>query len=377
MDNVLAGKLINRISSYTEYNVNIMDENGIVVASKMKERVGSFHETAYEIVKGDEDMVMVDVDNLENGVKAGVNIAIYMKKKKIGVVGVTGTPEKVLPIAKIIKMSVEVMMEYDMYKSESLKKYNLREQLMHLIFYNENLKREDMSQYFEVLNLSTDILRVPVLLQIENTSQHRDKLKKILEDNPSRSKQDLRDVTREGFLFFLIAVPRGKIGNVMQDYKFLVGEYLSPVLRYAREQHIKYTVYVGPIQDDIIYYRQAYLNCLWMQKNLIGKEDKSFYFYDHMIHYLESMVSPDQYNAIFIMLKKELGTKFVEAYVEVMQVLIENNYNLMNASAELHVHKNTLIYRLDKIREVLNMNPLNDNSDREFMECFFYYLLKK
>ena len=76
MDNVLAGKLINRISSYTEYNVNIMDENGIVVASKMKERVGSFHETAYEIVKSDEDMVMVDVDNLENGVKAGVNIAI-------------------------------------------------------------------------------------------------------------------------------------------------------------------------------------------------------------------------------------------------------------------------------------------------------------
>ena len=43
----------------------------------------------------------------------------------------------------------------------------------------------------------------------------------------------------------------------------------------------------------------------------------------------------------------------------------------------LHVHKNTLVYRLDKIREILNMNPLAKNSDREFMECFYYYLLRK
>ena len=38
MDSVLAGKLIERISNFTDYNVNIMDENGILVASRMKER---------------------------------------------------------------------------------------------------------------------------------------------------------------------------------------------------------------------------------------------------------------------------------------------------------------------------------------------------
>ena len=136
MDTLLAKKLIDRISKFTDYNVNIMDENGIIVASRMKEREGSFHEVAFEIVKGKEDIVEVEVDNPEKGVKGGVNIAIYNNKKKTGVVGVTGKPDEVLPVAKIIKMSVEVMMEYEMYKYESLKKYNLREQLMHLIFYN-------------------------------------------------------------------------------------------------------------------------------------------------------------------------------------------------------------------------------------------------
>lgn len=52
MDSVLAGKLIERISNFTDYNVNIMDENGILVASRMKERIGSFHEVAFDIING-------------------------------------------------------------------------------------------------------------------------------------------------------------------------------------------------------------------------------------------------------------------------------------------------------------------------------------
>ena len=65
MDSILAGKLIERISNFTDYNVNIMDENGILVASRMKERIGSFHEVAFDIINGTDDTVMVDMDNPE------------------------------------------------------------------------------------------------------------------------------------------------------------------------------------------------------------------------------------------------------------------------------------------------------------------------
>ena len=161
MDNILAGKLIDRISNFTDYNVNIMDENGTIVASRMKERIGSFHEVAFEIVKGDEDIVLVEEDHPENGVRAGVNMAIYVHRKKDGVVGVTGNPDQVLPIAKIIKMSVEVMMEYEKFKYDSMKKYSLREQLMQLIFYHDNYDREDIGKFFKALNLEEDAMRIP------------------------------------------------------------------------------------------------------------------------------------------------------------------------------------------------------------------------
>lgn len=376
MDNVLAGKLIDRISNFTDYNVNIMDENGILVASRMKERIGSFHEVAFDIINGTEDIVMVDMDNPENGVKAGVNMAIYTNKNKVGVVGVTGSPDTVLAVAKIIKMSVEVMMEYEMYKYESLKKYNLREQLMHLIFYNDNYEREDLSKYFKALNLDEEILRIPVLIQMENSSAHMKKVKEIMDGNIFLSRQDIGDITKEGFIFFFKGIDYD-IKDVMQDYKYLIVECLSPLLQYIRSCHLVYNVYVGPIQNDIIYYRQAYLDCMWMQKNMGNSENRSFYFYDYMIRYMESRVPVSEFNAIFYTLKKELGKKFEDNYIETMEALIEKDYNLAKAGNMLHIHKNTLVYRLDKIREMLNMNPLVNNMEREFMECFYYYLIRK
>ena len=88
------------------------------------------------------------------------------------------------------------------------------------------------------------------------------------------------------------------------------------------------------------------------------------------------MASQQEYNAMFLYFKQGLGQKFIDNYIEIMAALIEKDYNLAKASDILHIHKNTLIYRLDKIREILNMNPLTSNSEREFMECFYFYLIR-
>ena len=46
LDKILAERFIDKISEFTEYNVNIMNEKGIIIASKDKDRIGGFHEIA-------------------------------------------------------------------------------------------------------------------------------------------------------------------------------------------------------------------------------------------------------------------------------------------------------------------------------------------
>lgn len=371
IDKLLAGKLIEKVSEFTEYNVNIMDENGIIIASKMKERIGSFHEVAFQVIKTGKDVIQVNNENPESGVKKGVNMAIYVHNTREGVVGITGEPHLVMPIAKIMKMSIEVMLEHEMYKYESMKKYNLKEQLMHLILYSDNFEKEDLTKYTTALRIDENMTRVPVLIEVSEGLEQVKQIVSLLEEGQYYSRQDIMDVTREG-CFFIFKAIECDVKHTMQDYKYVIAEYLSPFLRYMRINNMNFKIYVGPLQKDIMYYHQAYLYCIWMQKN-ISKEG-SHYFYDYIIKYLESMASMPELHAIFFMLKKELGQKFLDNYIDTMEVVIEKEYNLLKASQVLHVHKNTLVYRLDKIREILNMNPLIHNTDREFMECFYFYL---
>ncbi len=96
IDTLLAKKFIERITQYTEYNVNIMDEKGIIIASKNTSRIGTFHEVALQIIQGEKDTIIVDNENTQFGVKKGVNMAIYYKKRKEGVIGITGDPKEVM-----------------------------------------------------------------------------------------------------------------------------------------------------------------------------------------------------------------------------------------------------------------------------------------
>ncbi len=377
IDNTLASRLIEKVSPLTDYNINIMDNNGILIAcSRTKERIGSFHEVAYQIIKSDKDTVIVDQDTPDPGfgVKEGVNMAIYLNKRKAGVVGVTGNPDAVMPFAKMIKLSVEVMLEYEMYKYESTKKYNISEQMLQQIFYNDQLRREDMLKYVELLQLNENLVRIPILIDIKNTEINTENIMELIRTGENYTKQDVIGITREGFIFVLKAM-KGTIERLMQDYKYIIGDYLSPFLRHARNCNLNCSIYVGPMQNDVMYYRQAYLYCIWMQKN-IGKEG-SFYFYDYLVRYFQSMVSLPEFHGAFYVLKQELGKRFIENYKETVGVLIDTDYNLQRASERMHVHKNTLVYRLDKIREALNINPLIHNTDREFMDSFYFYLNTK
>lgn len=108
-----ARKFVERIAHYTDYNINIMNEQGIIIASRNPERIGTFHETAYRMIRSNLEISSVSKGDALLGVQNGVNLLVHYGKKPIAVVGVTGEPDKVREIALIIKMSLETMVRYE------------------------------------------------------------------------------------------------------------------------------------------------------------------------------------------------------------------------------------------------------------------------
>ena len=107
-----ARRFIARVTKYTEYNVNIMDENGMIIASRDPERLGQYHAIAHQIIQGGEELVEAKEGSYRN-VHRGINMVIEVDGKREGVVGVTGDPAEIRVAALMTKMALETMLRYE------------------------------------------------------------------------------------------------------------------------------------------------------------------------------------------------------------------------------------------------------------------------
>lgn len=370
MDTLLANKLFDSIAGLTKYNLSIIDEYGKILASKSGELIGIFHETAFHLIKSHQEIVIIDRDDPESGIRESVYMVLFVKRHRVGVIGVYGNAQEVLPVIRVMKHSLEVMLEFELYKKNVSRKYTAKERVLKILF-SDDYEYSDLEQAIKDTSLDKKIPRIPVLIEIEDPFRHSSQLCRQIDQGTDASRQDLAGITNDGNIFLLKSI-HGESNIIMEDYKYILGDYLSHALQYIRSNSLKHSIYVGPIENDIIYYRQAFLYCRWMQNHI--SQPGSYYFYNYVVKYLEAIASQNEFHAVFSYLKQELGEKFIENYIEVMNALIEKDYNLAKASNALHVHKNTLVYRLDKIRSILSMNPLSSSSEREFMESFYIYL---
>ncbi|MDK2801371.1 MAG: hypothetical protein PWP27_2388 [Clostridiales bacterium] len=109
MENILMNQidfikeLVFSISQEIDSNVNIMDENGTIIASTTTERIGTVHEGAKKIMEGQVSEIAITIEDAQRlqGVKPGYNTPIILDDAKIGVIGIGGDPVQVKPIAKI------------------------------------------------------------------------------------------------------------------------------------------------------------------------------------------------------------------------------------------------------------------------------------
>ncbi len=157
------------------------------------------------------------------------------------------------------------------------------------------------------------------------------------------------------------------------NYKYLVGEYLGSFLRYVIENEIKCRICVGSLQSTMMNYRFGYQHCLWLEK-AVKADKQSVFFYDHLDEYLKYQLPFMELHKVFEVFDKQYSDDFKKLYTEHIGALYENNYSMQESSRRLFIHKNTLAFRLDKIKNQMGLNPMQNARDRELVNYFYYYL---
>jgi carbohydrate diacid regulator len=340
----LAKKIIHEVKKLISEDIIIVSNEGIIVASTDSRRINKFHEGALECVRTMKTLIIDEADvHKYRGVKAGVNFPLIYNQNVIGVIGITGLPEKVMPYGKLLKKMTELMV-HEKYITEQLDWE--QKTLVSFIFDLLQLKTltTDLVDRAKLINFDLESNRQLILLATDNVDTSSEKYTKFITKNLLKDKNDyLISWGRERFL----AILKNKHNptNLKIHLDAMTNEY-----RNAFESDI----YVGVGQivspnNIFISYEQA---CLALEESIKKKET----VFEEQLR-IEMLL-----REIPIDIKREYLKRTIdpliydEQLVSTLKCYFKNNLSIKETAEEMHVHINTLHYRLKKIEEKTGIN---------------------
>ena len=104
----LAQRVVDTVTSRLDRHVNVMDEHGVIIASSDPERVGTLHHGAARVV-AEGRAVTVTTPEPGSSDRPGVNEPLVIDGRLCGVVGVTGDPREVAQLATVVALGVQLL----------------------------------------------------------------------------------------------------------------------------------------------------------------------------------------------------------------------------------------------------------------------------
>ncbi|CAM3826048.1 sugar diacid recognition domain-containing protein [Pseudomonas wadenswilerensis] len=111
LDHDLAQDIVERAMAILPCNVNVMDSQGLILGSGEPERINTRHEGA-QLVLANGRIVELDVEAAKclKGVQPGVNLPLLLDGRLIGVLGLTGDPQQLRTYGELVRMTAEMLL---------------------------------------------------------------------------------------------------------------------------------------------------------------------------------------------------------------------------------------------------------------------------
>jgi carbohydrate diacid regulator len=124
----LANQIVEQTMIRLNRNINVMDTNGMILASGEQERVERIHEGALHVAKSQKPLWITDKNSHKwPGSKPGINMPVYFQQHLIAVIGITGNPAVLKDVATLLQLTTEMMIHQSLIVSKSEWKRKMKE----------------------------------------------------------------------------------------------------------------------------------------------------------------------------------------------------------------------------------------------------------
>lgn len=348
----LANEMVERTMKILNQNINVMNNEGVIIGSGESERINQIHDGALLVLQKGES---VEIDSSKaremKGAKPGINLPIRFSNQIVGVIGITGEPEDIQHYAQLVKMAAELVLEQSFLLERVQWKQRMQSEIVNQLISEEQVNEERTKERAAMLGINLEKPRTAFLLKPLNSDEMSNQtLTRLVQ-------YEMENTDLVGITFNNDVVVLKETGAVLSKERYTI---LSKRLQKAAGNDVligwgqpaknlneiklsftqaKRAIQIGyKLRPALRYYdyEEFQLEILLFKLVQDQHEQQSFDFYEPLL---------DQGR------KGEL-TDTLEAY-------FREGGELNKIAESLFIHRNTLRYRLDKIKELTGKDPRN------------------
>lgn len=206
IDEKLAQTFVANLSATTDYQAQIIDSSGFIIASGQQKNLGTFHDIAYQIMRGEGTVVTHRVKGYEN--RLTVCLPLMQDNAAIGVLEVTGNEKSVSSFASALKLSLEAMASYVRDSIRTQKNGTKFELFVQRLLYDTQVTQGELEARATALGYKYDCIRIPVFI-ITDPPGDVAALIQQGSDNPCYHSQDILTLSRSDRIVLYIYLGYG------------------------------------------------------------------------------------------------------------------------------------------------------------------------
>ncbi|HSP21420.1 MAG TPA: sugar diacid recognition domain-containing protein, partial [Planococcus sp. (in: firmicutes)] len=347
----LAEEIVEQTMIRLNRNLNVMDTNGMILASGEAERIEKIHEGAAHVARSGEALSITESDLAEwHGVKPGINLPIYFQGKLVGVIGITGNPAELKEISTLVQLTTEMMVHQSLITSHIEWNRKRNELIFEELTSGKPLSAAVHERIFQ-MGLEGKISFVTLLIELKKPPSPSHRIIEQLEGH-FHGQTVVAGHSQLNEIFLLVA---------NEEPSELEKELYS--LLHFLQKNAPGRIGVGVAVDSIFNVRTSYLAA----RNALdfgNPGQQLIYFQDVELMALLKRNPQDE-------LSKFTGRILAGLNEPLCQTLTEYfacNKSHAETASRLKIHRHTLSYRLKKIKDITGL----DSS--EFQDAVVLYL---
>lgn len=350
-------RIADEIGGVIHKHINIMDESGIIIASTDISRIGTLHGGARRIIE--EKLTQLTVDSSDNfvGTKNGINLPLFINEQCVGVVGITGSVEEVGALGAVIKKMTEILISEAIRENQKQVMIDARNNFALEWLYNQD--SETLSKNANILGIQLDLPRIISVTHVEfdessnpDENEIRKKFRQISDifrKSIERNPQQLLFIMGMKLVCFFVSKDRNSILSLLEKLSATAEE----------SSDCRLVTGIGALANDAGEVRRSFKEAeMACQISHIFVGQRKIMMYDNTnVYMILNDLQLDARKKFIRSVFSGCSDEDISRMIECLRYYVTYDGSLLRASEKLYIHKNTLQYRLEKIRLVTGYNP--------------------